>query len=76
MLILTRKADQEIIIDGNIRIRVLSVKGNSIRLGLTAPDEVSIIRGELEAKPCPIDPVVNDSRACDLTRRGTGEVTV
>ena len=47
MLVLSRKIDQEIIIDGNIKIRVLKVKGNTIRLGIEAPKEVHIARGEL-----------------------------
>lgn len=47
MLVLNRKREQGIIIAGNIRIRVLSVKGNTVRLGIEAPSEVSILRDEL-----------------------------
>ena len=47
MLVLSRKVDQEIVIDGNIKIRVLKVKGNTIRLGIDAPRDVQIARGEL-----------------------------
>lgn len=47
MLVLSRKIDDEIIIDENITIRVLKVKGNTVRLGITAPAEVCIMRGEL-----------------------------
>lgn len=50
MLVLSRKVDQEIVIDGNIKIRVLKVKGNTIRLGIEAPQDVHIARGELEKK--------------------------
>jgi carbon storage regulator CsrA len=50
MLVLSRKVDQEIVIDGNIKIRVLKVKGNTIRLGIDAPQEVHIARGELEKR--------------------------
>ena len=50
MLVLSRKMDQEIIVDGNIRIRVLQIKGNTIRLGIEAPSDVHIVRGELEKK--------------------------
>lgn len=50
MLVLSRKVDQEIIIDGNIKIRVLKVKGNTIRLGIEAPQDVHIARGELEKR--------------------------
>ncbi len=47
MLVLTRRIGEEIIIDGNIRIRILSVKGHNVRLGTTAPDSVSVHRKEV-----------------------------
>ena len=47
MLVLSRKLDQEIVIGDNVRIRVLKVKGNTIRLGVEAPDHVKVVRGEL-----------------------------
>ncbi len=47
MLILSRKQNESIVIDGQISIKVLSVKGNTIRLGISAPDEVKILRAEL-----------------------------
>jgi carbon storage regulator len=54
MLVLTRKADQEIVISGNIRVRVLSVRGNRVRLGIDAPRDVSVARQELEADLLPL----------------------
>lgn len=48
MLILTRKSGQELILDGQIRIRVLCTRPGSVRLGIEAPDEVSVFRGELD----------------------------
>lgn len=47
MLVLSRKIEDEIIIDEKIIVRVLKVKGNTVRLGITAPGDVSIMRGEL-----------------------------
>lgn len=47
MLVLTRKVGEEIVIGGNIRVRVLSIQGNQIRLGFIAPREVPIQRQEL-----------------------------
>lgn len=47
MLVLTRKANEEIIINGNVRVRVLSVERGRIRLGIDAPAEVPIRRSEL-----------------------------
>ena len=47
MLCLTRKAGQSIIIDGDIKVIVLAINGNQIRLGFDAPDEVEIHREEV-----------------------------
>ncbi|MCX7665138.1 MAG: carbon storage regulator [Gemmataceae bacterium] len=47
MLVLSRKPGEEIIIGNNVRITIVSVKGDRIRLGIDAPREVSIQRAEL-----------------------------
>ncbi len=46
MLVLTRKVDQPVLINDNIEIRVLEIRGNRVRLGIVAPPEVSIKRRE------------------------------
>ena len=51
MLVLTRKIQQQIQIGDNIRITVLQVKGNSVRLGIEAPRDVRVMRCELNAEP-------------------------
>ena len=48
MLVLSRKTTEGIVIDGDIRIQVLKIRGKTIRLGIDAPDQVSIRRLELE----------------------------
>ena len=48
MLVLSRKKDQQVIIDGEIKIEVLKVKGNTVRLGISAPSHVKVLRGELK----------------------------
>lgn len=50
MLILTRKAGETIVINENIRVTVLSVKGNQIRLGVEAPEEVPVHRQEIQER--------------------------
>ena len=47
MLVLTRKADESIVIGDNITIKVVSVEGSVVKLGIDAPQEISIIRSEL-----------------------------
>ncbi|QDS87697.1 hypothetical protein EC9_18760 [Rosistilla ulvae] len=51
MLVLTRKAKQQIRLGDDIIVTVLQVKGNSIRLGIEAPRETRVVRGELEFYP-------------------------
>ncbi len=48
MLVLSRKADQQIMIGDDIQLTILKVKGNTVRIGIKAPDEIRIIRGELK----------------------------
>lgn len=47
MLVLTRRKDEEILINDNISIKVLSVKGNRVRLGVDAPSDVQVNRAEI-----------------------------
>jgi len=50
MLILTRHVGESIIINDNIEVRVLGIKGNQIRLGFVAPDDVIIHREEIQQR--------------------------
>ncbi len=47
MLVLSRKLNESIIVNGDIRVEVLQIKGKQIRLGITAPSSVKVLRGEL-----------------------------
>ncbi|MFN2539974.1 MAG: carbon storage regulator CsrA [Mycobacteriales bacterium] len=47
MLVLTRRKNQSIVIGDNIIVTVLEVKGDQIRLGITAPRDVQVYREEL-----------------------------
>lgn len=49
MLVLGRKTDEAIVIDGGILIRVIRVSRNQVRLGVQAPDGVRVMRAELVA---------------------------
>jgi carbon storage regulator len=50
MLVLTRRAGEEIVIGGSVRVKVLAVQGDRIRLGVTAPDSVVVNRQEVHAR--------------------------
>jgi len=51
MLVLSRKLDQTIQIGDQITVTVVSVKGNTVRLGISAPAHVRVTRSELLEKP-------------------------
>ena len=50
MLVLTRRKDEQIVINENITITVVEVKGDRVRLGIDAPKDVPIRRNELAAR--------------------------
>ncbi|MCL5410262.1 MAG: carbon storage regulator CsrA [Patescibacteria group bacterium] len=47
MLVLARKVGQSIIIDDNIEILVIEVRGDQVRLGIEAPRTIPVHRKEL-----------------------------
>lgn len=47
MLVLSRKVNETIQIGDNIEIRILEVKGDTVKIGIEAPKSVDILRGEL-----------------------------
>ena len=47
MLVLTRKANQSIMIGDDIEVSILSVLGEKVRIGITAPRDVPVFRKEV-----------------------------
>jgi carbon storage regulator len=47
MLVLSRKLNESIIINGDIRVMVVDIRGNQVRLGIEAPESVGIFREEI-----------------------------
>jgi carbon storage regulator len=47
MLVLSRRLGEEIIIAGGIRVIVVGVKGNQVRLGVAAPPSITVDRQEV-----------------------------
>jgi carbon storage regulator len=47
MLVLTRRVGESIVIDNEITVTVLGVKGNQVRLGVIAPKDIAVHREEI-----------------------------
>jgi carbon storage regulator len=53
MLVLTRKCDEKIRIGDNVTVTVFRIKGKAVTLGIDAPVNIKVIRGELAFDPEP-----------------------
>ena len=74
MLVLSRKTGESVVIDGAIKVQVLEIKGNAVRLGIDAPKEIPVHRSELFERlraneTAPGDPT--EGRALSVTCTGT-----
>jgi len=47
MLVLSRQRDEEIMIGDHIRITIVEIRGDKVRLGIQAPSDVSVHRREV-----------------------------
>ncbi len=47
MLVLTRKSGESITIGDDIRVTVMAVKGNQVKIGIEAPSETKVYREEI-----------------------------
>ena len=50
MLVLTRRVGEEIVISDSIRVTVVAVKGDKVRLGISAPESVRVDRREVHER--------------------------
>jgi carbon storage regulator len=74
MLVLTRKHQEKIRIGDNITITILKTKGKAVRVGIEAPSDVPVVRGELAvnsgaAESPAVDGDVASGEAVPLIRR-------
>jgi carbon storage regulator len=54
MLVLRRKAGEAIVLNGVVKIRILGVEGDRVKLGVDAPPDVIVVREELLDQPEPL----------------------
>lgn len=57
MLVLSRKRSESVVIDENIVVTVIEVRGDKVRLGIQAPRDVPVHRSEVLASIQKDDPV-------------------
>ena len=53
MLVLSRRPGEEILIGRRVRLVVVRIAGNRVALGIVAPKDVSVMRGELRLRSTP-----------------------
>ncbi|MFC1676086.1 carbon storage regulator CsrA [Planctomycetota bacterium] len=47
MLVLSRRKDESIVVGEDIEVKILGIRGNKVRLGITAPSSVTVHRREI-----------------------------
>jgi carbon storage regulator len=55
MLVLSRRVGEEIVIGGNVRVRVVSASGSKVRLAVSAPKNVRVDRLEVNQRRAEFD---------------------
>ena len=67
MLILQRKTGESLMIGEDVRVTVVSIEGGRVRLAISAPSEISILRSELlDAKLANQDSAVEEAAPAEL----------
>lgn len=74
MLVLTRKLQQQIKIGEQITVTILKVKGSTVRIGVQAPREVRVVRGELPKENASAEATVAERPAPEAVATAGDEV--
>jgi carbon storage regulator len=66
MLVLSRHVGEEIVIDCDIRVRIVAIDGGKVRLGISAPPDVLVDRQEVHNRRARFDaPIEQETPALD-----------
>jgi carbon storage regulator len=80
MLVLSRHRDESIIINGNIKVTIVDIRGDKCRVGISAPKEIPVhreeIQVEIDREAAGLPPIENGRRARYDRFFGAGEGTV
>jgi carbon storage regulator len=68
MLVLSRRTNESIIINGNITVTVLEIRGDHVRIGIDAPRDITIHREEIHAELARSNRQASETRPADLDK--------
>ena len=68
MLALSRKKNEALIINNNVEITILEVKGDQVKIGITAPKEISIYRKEVYVQIQEANKAATDTASLDALK--------
>lgn len=67
MLVLSRKSNESLFINGNIKVMILEIRGNSVVIGIEAPRDISIVRSEISHRPAKNNSATQTVETADKT---------
>lgn len=67
MLVLSRKSNESLMINGHIKVVILEIRGNYVRIGIEAPRDVGIVRTEISQKRVTCDEPTHSVETVDET---------
>jgi len=50
MLVLSRRKNESIVIDGRIEVTIVDIRSKRVRVGITAPEDITVHRKEIQDK--------------------------
>ncbi len=69
MLALSRKKDESLIIDNNIEVTILDIRGDQVKVGINAPKEIPIYRKEVYLQIQEANKQAMDSGAAEALKK-------
>lgn len=74
MLVLTRKVGEGIVIGGNIHVQIVHMGGGKVRIGIVAPEDVTVDRQEVHSRK--VNALTEQALPLSITRTSPGESDV